>query len=316
MRWGIVRIVAGVVVLWCARSAGAWGCDAHHVVAIVASALLGPSARTEATRLLERHPIDGRDRGCRASRNSLADVSMWADAIRDDERRTSTWHYHNLPRDAAREEVRRLCPFGGCVGAAVRRELATLASERSGEDRARALRFVVHLVADLHQPLHAVTNGDRGGNCVPVSVFETRPRALDDGARYEPNLHAAWDTTLVRALLARREHTPGEMAEELRRRFRDEVDAARRGSVDLDAWTWEAHQIANETIYRGFVPPIAVEPRGRVESCRDNDNVGRRMLRRRLRIDEAYLDRVAPVLERQLVRAGARLARVLNDVWP
>jgi hypothetical protein len=314
-RWRCGALVVAALVLR-ANAAWAWGCEAHHVVAIMASALLEPKARAEAERLLERHPIDRRDRGCgRASRNPFADVSMWADAIRDDERRTSPWHFHDLPRDATRDEVRRLCHFGNCVGGALRREIATLASKSDEADRARALRFVIHFVADLHQPLHAITNGDRGGNCVPVATFGERVRMLDGGERYEPNLHWAWDTALVRALLASRDQTPGELAEDLRRRHRDVLDVARTADVDLDGWTWEAHEVADAAIYGGFTPPIPAEPRERTKTCRDNRDIGRRMQRRRLVIDDAYLERARPVLERQLARAGARLARVLNDVW-
>ena len=101
------------------------------------------------------------DRGCRAQPKALADVSMWADAIRGAERDTAPWHYVEVPRDAPRSELNRNCKRGACVTRALARQLEVLRSHASGEERARALRFLVHLVADLHQPLHVTGNGTR-----------------------------------------------------------------------------------------------------------------------------------------------------------
>jgi hypothetical protein len=63
-------------------------------------------------------------------------------------------------------------------------------------DRAVALKFLVHLVGDLHQPFHAIGLA-RGGNDTPVSLFGTTVCAYDDGTPYACNMHATWDTALI-----------------------------------------------------------------------------------------------------------------------
>jgi hypothetical protein len=290
-----------------------WGCDGHRVVSMIAWAELSDAARAGTTALLRANPIDAAHRGCSpASRNVLADASTWADAVRENEPDTASWHYMNVPRDAARDELGRLCPFGRCVVGALRRQVEILRSNASDAARARALRFVIHLVGDLHQPLHVTTNGDRGGNCVPIAYRRESPHAFADGERWEPNLHGIWDTELVRVVLDG--ETPAPVAAGLVRRWRAAIRAWKRGPIDPAAWAWEAHEAGVETGYGRLpvVPPLASH--ARADSCRDDD-VGRRMLRLGERIEASYVDAARVVVERQLVRAGARLALVLNDVW-
>src|SRR5260370_10458389 len=66
--------------------------------------------------------------------------------------------------------------------------------------RAEAIRYLIHFVGDLHQPLHAITNADTGGNCVPVRYFhhEPLPNPLQpERGAYSPNLHQIWDAEIV-----------------------------------------------------------------------------------------------------------------------
>ncbi len=309
--------VLGTALLAIARPAYPWGCDGHHVVALLAWAELSPHARDGATELLRAHPIDSEHRGCeRPSRNVLAAVSTWADAIREDEPKTAPWHYVNVPLDATRGELGRLCPLGTCILGALRHEIDVLRSSASGAERARALRFIVHLVADLHQPLHATTNGDRGGNCLPVAWFDDAPRVMFGGEKYDPNLHAVWDTQLVRDLMRREGGSPGTLADALHGRRRAVLRRATAGPIDLDAWAWEAHEVGVRTAYGRLSVRVPREPGGRLDSCLDAHDVGRRMLRLGARVDGEYVDAVEGALEEQLTAAGGRLARVLNEVWP
>ena len=96
MRWAALVLAASV-----ATPAWGWGCDGHRIVALIAWARLDEPVRAAVTGLLARHPVPPENRGCRApSRNVLADVAMWADAIRDEEPDTAPWHYVEVPRDA------------------------------------------------------------------------------------------------------------------------------------------------------------------------------------------------------------------------
>jgi hypothetical protein len=83
------------------------------------------------------------------------------------------------------------CPGGNCIVAAIERQLKVLGGSGPNEDRLKALRYVTHFIADLHQPLHAGYGDDRGGNLFQVQAYGRGT-----------NLHAVWDTALV-------EHWPG-----------------------------------------------------------------------------------------------------------
>src|SRR6185312_3314064 len=126
---------------------------------------------------------------------TLASVSTWADDIRRQRPETAPWHYVNIPinppagtppaYDAARD-----CPNGACVVAAIGRFEAVLRDQAAPpRQRLEALKFLVHLVADINQPLHCANNGDRGGNDVHVE-FEGR----------STNLHAVWDSGILAAM--------------------------------------------------------------------------------------------------------------------
>ena len=310
------RPMLATIILLAARSATpawGWGCDAHRIVALIASARLSEPARAASTALLAAHPIPPEERGCRTpSPNALAAVAMWADAIRGDEPETAPWHYVNLPRDAGRGELGRACRSGRCVTAALARQIDVLRSDAPGATRTRALRFVVHLVADLHQPLHAATNGDRGGNCLPVTYFDDAPRADARGERWEPNLHAVWDTALVSTVLARAHATASEYAADLRRRLADEIASWQAADVRIDDWAWETHRVGVGVAYGRLSPSVPMEPHVRPETCRENHDVGRRMAALRLRIDDAYVEAARPAVDMQLAKAGARLAAILD----
>ena len=308
-----MRAIVCLLALLVAPPAWGWGCDAHRIVALIASAKLGEPARAAAIALLAAHPIAPDERGCRPpSQNFLADVGMWADAIRGDEPDTAPWHYVELSREATRSALPRACRGGRCVTGALARQLDVLRSEAPAAERARALRFVVHLVADLHQPLHASGNADRGGNCLPVTYLGDAPRAERSGERWQPNLHAVWDTALVSTLLARAHETASEYAEALRRRRADDIAAWQRGEIRIDDWAWETHQVGIDVAYGRLLPPVPIELPARVETCRGNREVGRRMAALGVRIDDAYVEAVRPVVETQLAKAGARLAAVLD----
>ena len=154
--------------------AGAWGADGHHLIAEVAQTQLSASTKAEVDRLLALEP------GA-----TLASISTWADEVRTPT--TAQWHYVNLPRDSnCKYEPERDCAQGACVVAAIERQIAVLASNASDEQRLKALKYVVHFVGDVYQPLHAGFADDRGGNSFQLQAFGRGT-----------NLHALWDATLI-----------------------------------------------------------------------------------------------------------------------
>lgn len=150
----------------------AWGKAGHRVVATLATSLLTPEARTQVADLLGPNV-------------TLAAISTWADEVRSSRPNTGPWHYVNTPRDVTSYDAARDCQRG-CVVSAIEQSLRLL--QYTSKDRAvreEALRWIVHFVADLHQPLHVVGE-DRGGNEVLVR-FNGR----------QTNLHRLWDGDLI-----------------------------------------------------------------------------------------------------------------------
>ena len=288
-----------------------WGCEGHQTIAVIAFSGLTPHARSMAARLLDGAEPAPR-RFCEpAGLGPFADLSTWADDIRQQRKDTAGWHFIDIPLGAARDRMNDACGSSGdCITAAIKRQIDVLRSHSAGRrEQAEALLFVIHFIGDLHQPLHAVTNNDRGGNCLPVKFFDRQP----EPHRYHPNLHSVWDIDLVDRIARRR--SPAEFADALRSEFAAEMDHWRQQPVNLEDWAWESHELAVHTAYGELPREVSVETPRPTESCAD-DSIGQSMYRLHEAIDSRYLHAVSPVVRRQLARAGTRLAVVLNQIWP
>ncbi len=200
-------------------TAQAWGQTGHELIADMAQSRLSPAADAEARRLLA---LTGASR--------LAEVANWADAFRTP--MTASWHYVNLPPDRCEYQRAEHCLHGRCAVEAVNHQLEILALKADDEERAQALRYIVHLVADLHQPLHAGRADDRGGN-----TFQIR------WGTQGSNLHALWDSGLI-------ESRPGGTPA-LRRDVLRQVQTTAPGSSPAD-WAEASCRIARAD---GFYPP-------------------------------------------------------------
>jgi len=312
--------LTAVVLFGAAAPARPWGCEGHQTVALIAQNHLTPQAQHAVDELLVPYAPDPQlQHACRATGiGVMAERSTWADDVRRDQHSpysgTDAWHFIDIPLRASRGNVRRFCPRRtGCILSALTRELAVLRDATAPPRRkAEALMFVIHLVGDLHQPLHCATNNDRGGNCLPVAYFGSVPHPEYPGADfYQPNLHVVWDALIIDRLLDH--HGSGWLAHTLDNRFAAQIDVWKLDPVDLDAWAWETHQVARETAY-GRLPiaiPVA-EPRA-VHDCRE---VSAPLLRLHEQLGQAYQRATAPVVQEQLAKAGIRLAMVLNQLWP
>jgi hypothetical protein len=169
---------------------------------------------------------------------------------------------------------------------------------------------LIHFAGDIHQPLHATTNDDRGGNCVPVKYLRRRPR-LYKGA-YTPNLHHIWDTEMVERDMEGAE--PSDFAANLDREFAASFADWQQGGIQVDQWALEGHEQASSAAYGAFAVHIPAEPDGvEVKTCSDDQNIGHRMLLKNLSATASYIDAVQPVIEQRLAQAGIRLALILNE---
>ena len=238
----------------------AWGHEGHQIIALIAEHDMTDSAKAKATALLDGSGIDV--------------IASWADEYRTQHRETAPWHYIDCPLAEPKIDMARDCPQGDCVVAKTEQFLATLRLTTSTQAaRAEALKFVVHFVGDVHQPLHDEDNGDKGGNTRYV-VFERHP----------DNLHWIWDTGLLEHI----NRDPQALAEELERRITaQDLADWEKGSI-LD-WANEGHQLAQAVAY-GDLGNESPAP-----------------------ITAAYEKQSDPAIEVQLERAGVRLAWLLNS---
>jgi hypothetical protein len=229
-----------------------WGAEGHQVIAKLAEAQLTPKVRGEVNRLLALEPDA-----------TMASVSTWADEHKSPA--TAAWHYVNFPRGTCNYVPERDCPDGKCLVAAINKQVKVLGSNASDEKRLHALKYVIHFVGDVHQPLHAGYGDDRGGNNFHLQEF-----------MHSSNLHAAWDTGLIRYLT--------QDADSL---------AARLSKTDVSSPTFDTVKAAEESCR------IVAKPSFYPDHL----------------VDETYIVEYIPVMERQLTLAGARLASLLNKMF-
>ena len=256
-------LVALVVLMLLAvlNPARAWGTQGHQVVANLAQAQLTAKAKREVDRLLSLEPGE-----------TLASISTWADEHRSPA--TAARHYINFPKNSCSYSAERDCPDGQCVVAAIDRQRDILASTATDEVRLRALKYLVHLVADVHQPLHSGYGEDRGGNSYQLQAFMRGT-----------NLHAFWDSGLIRAL----DQDTGVMT-------------ARLASSN-------ASPAKRQELERAGGPVAFNGAQAAEESCRIVGQPG--FYPGRL-VDQAYIQRFTPIMEQRLQLAGARLAGLIN----
>jgi hypothetical protein len=291
--------------------AQAWGCKGHQTVALIAERHLTPEARQLFEKLLEENPVDSQvKRYCGpAMRDLLADGSTWPDDVRN-ERQNGSWHYIDIPRGAPRHPLEEYCGAQGCVTRAIAEQWAILKdTQAEPRKRAEALRYVVHFVGDLHMPLHASTNNDLGGNCVPVRYLRRRPHRLQDS--FSPNLHEIWDTAILERDMEGAD--PAEFADYLERTFSSDLKQWQKAGIHIEDWAWESHDLAESVAYGALKPKVPVEAPVSVHSCADDNHVGERLLQMHLAASQAYQDAAAAVVEKRLAQAGIRLAMILND---
>lgn len=262
----------------------AWGREGHAVVAQIARGYLTPKAAAAVDALLaaDTDALTSPDLGARAS---------WADAWRKDHRETTEWHFADVELD--HPDLAGACfgfpasaapasagPAKDCVVGRIDAFEAELADPKTDPaERLLAFKFVLHFVGDLHQPLHAADNQDRGGNCVPLAL----------GGPRTTNLHSYWDTVAVEAIEPDADKLAAKLAAQI-------TPAERKAWEKGDAKTWamESFAIAQSTVYTiGSKPGCASDTAP-------------------LALPEGYEVAAQAAVALQLKKAGVRLALELN----
>ena len=276
------------LLLWAAwiRPAQAWGALGHEAIALVAESLLQPDVRRRVDAILaaDTDPLTAHD---------IASAATWADTYRQadmDGSRTRKWHYVDIALDAPSLDaacfrhvplppgtLASLGPANSCVVDKIAQFAAELADpDTQPDEQVLALKFLLHFVGDVHQPLHAADDDDRGGN--EKRVFAPGLRA--------GNLHHFWDTEAVRLL--------GSNPRQIARSLLSQVPPAQMRSWARGTardWALESFAIARDQAYGQLPPPSR---RGNYE------------------LTGRYIDMAARDARLQLARAGVRLAFVLN----
>jgi nuclease S1 len=250
----------------------AWGPKGHAIVADIAQSRLTPETRKNLLLLL------GND--------SLASIANWADQVRKERDESFGWHFVDIPKDAPGFSQERDCfrpqdkhkdaltDRHNCVVDRIEMFRKVLGDESaSKENRLEALKWIVHFVGDLHQPLHAIEEA-RGGNDIKLPVFGSA-KCGD----YDCNLHWTWDSLLL-------EHT-GLSQEDYVRRLNELIaqkHLEKQAAGTPVEWADESHLQARHL----------VDPRPAA-------------------IDETYYQANIDLVNEKLALAGLRLAALLND---
>ena len=288
-------IAAWLLLAWVAFGVGpalAWSARGHAMVGDIATQFLTPAATLAVAELLRDDlSADGKPSG----RATLAAVSSWPDELRatPEQRATGVYHYDDIPICGV-PDYKVYCPDGKCGTAWFAKQLAVLQDRRQPTwARNEALKWITHLIGDLHQPLHASDHDDKGGNDVQVTYFGKRADDPVDGRTSSPyNLHAAWDRLIPARLFDARGGYDRFLA--------DKPSASTRKvweSGDIDAWTRESFVLSRDFVYAALPIDFACE----------------RPVAGVVPITEAYDRPASEIAAMQLRKAGVRLAKVLND---
>jgi hypothetical protein len=271
-------------------AAQAWGDEGHEIIGAIAHHYLQPAVRREVETLLAGDTSGlTRDRG-------MAAESTWADRFRDSDRdagqmhylQTREWHYVDI--EIAAPDLDAAC-FGhpqletnaasagaaqDCVVDKIEQFSDELADRGTAPaERLKALQFLLHLVGDLHQPLHAADNHDRGGNVETVS----------DGRNPSGSLHHYWDTVFVSRL--------GQDSDAVAQRLIGEITAGQRHAWRAGTpadWAMESFEEGRAHAYAGLPAPVGAT----------------------YRLSDTYVRQAELTVRVQLERAGVRLAELLN----
>jgi hypothetical protein len=249
----------------------AWGPEGHRVVADVAAQHLNPSAKRQIRDLL------GND--------DLASISTWADEIRNDRHETLFWHFVDIPwyangfldsRDCSRPADPRSAQIQdrhNCVVDKILEFQRILSDRNAGRlQRTEGLKFLVHFVADLHQPMHTVGEA-RGGNDIHISEFGR----TECGGR-PCNLHLAWDIGLIEHVHKSEPEYAGRLE-----RLILQANLQNRATGTPEDWANESFKLAHQVWLN------------------DGESV-----------DEHYYRQNVGIVDERLALAGLRLAKLLN----
>ncbi len=269
VRWMSAAISCTVLIL-SAPQCRAWGPEGHRLTALVAEQYLTPETKAQITELLHAQ--------------TLADVAPWADTYREQHPETAKWHYVDIPKSADAFDRNRDCPISESDPRSPWRDCVTDRilyfegrlgdASLSNDERAIALKFLVHLIGDIHQPFHALGD-DRGGNNISVNFMGSW-----SCGNYRCNLHGIWDDSIIEAQGLNEKKYTARLMQEIKSNGWE-----RMASGDPTTWANISHHYA----VQAWAPNGALIP-------------------------HEYVVEESKVVDAQLALGGLRLAHVLNRI--
>lgn len=213
------KILSGVLICLLSLVLISWGVTGHRTVADIAELHLNAGAKAAVADLL-----DG---------ESMADASTWADEIRSQGayRKTASWHFLNLPTGldhAAFVSAVKGMTKDNVYSEILKTEAVLTDKSASREQQTEALRFLIHFVGDIHQPMHVSRAEDKGGNTIQLNF---------DGKG--TNLHSLWDTKLVE----RQGLSDQQLAAQYDQVSQQKIKAWE--NTPTIEWAWESYQISS-----------------------------------------------------------------------
>lgn len=253
----------------------AWGREGHRLTALVAEQYLTPEAKAQIAQLL---------RADSHSSETLDDIAPWADDYRVDHPETGAWHYVDIPKSAASFDRNRDCPVSTSDPKSPWRDCVTDRilyfegrlgdTSLSLEQRAIALKFVVHFIGDIHQPFHALGD-ERGGNNISVYFMGS-----NQCGSYKCNLHGVWDDSIIDEQgLSEKKYTD-RLLQEIKQNNWEKLSGG-----EPTSWANVSHHYAVE----------AMVPNGAL-------------------LTHEYVAEESKIVDAQLALGGLRLAHVLNRI--
>lgn len=271
MKKFLIALVS-IAALFNTTAAFSWGPTGHDVVAAIAEAHLTPKTQEALDKILGGH--------------SIVYYSSWMDGIQNSPyweagyKQTKTWHYANVDKGETYQSMKK--NEAGDVVVATERlvgELKNNYENLTDSMRADYVKMIVHMVGDMHCPMHAGRLSDLGGNRTKVRWFGRNT-----------NLHSVWDSKIVESA---RNWSYSE--------WRDQLDRPNRGQED------EFYEsVSGGTIEEWFVETVenAAVIYEYVEGKEENPN-----------LSYQFVHDFSPMLENRLLVGGYRLAYVLNSIF-
>lgn len=258
-----------ILMLLDSTQAFAWGAKGHDIVAAIAEQHLTPKAKRKINKLLDGH--------------SIVYYSSWMDNIqnspywKDGYYKTKTWHYANVDKGHTYETMQKNENGDVVTGLEfLTRQMTENYDELTDSMRVDYLKMIVHMVGDLHCPMHAGRLSDRGGNGMKVKWFGQNT-----------NLHSLWDSKMIDSA---RKWSYSEWVEHLDRADKKFRKSVMRGTYE----EWFADTVAGAASIYEYVESMGVE----------NPN-----------LSYQYVYDFSPLLEDRLLVGGYRLAYVLNTIF-